>query len=227
MISVRHVSHAFRLPDGSLRPVFENISLEVRAGEHVYLVGPSGSGKTTLLRLLYMDLRPDRGVVQVGDYRSDTIKEADVPFLRRRLGVVFQDFQLLPDRSLYENVAFPLYVTGKSGMTVKTKVLSALARVGLSHRQHRFPHEVSGGEQQRAVIARALVNDPSVLLVDEPTGNLDPATSDEIMRLLLGICAQGTSLVMATHDYRLVKAHPTRLYALRNRKLTEVVPQSL
>ncbi len=227
MISVRHVSYAFRLPDGTPRPVFENISLEVGKGEHVYLVGPSGSGKTSLLRMLYMDLRPERGLVLVGDYRSDSIREADIPFLRRRLGVVFQDFQLLPDRSLFENVAFPLYVTGQTGQRVKTRTLAALARAGISHRQHRFPHEVSGGEQQRAVIARAIVNDPDALLVDEPTGNLDPATADEVMKLLLTLNRQGTALVMATHDYRLVRQHPARLYAFRDRKLTEVVPQSL
>jgi cell division transport system ATP-binding protein len=227
MISIRHVSLAFRLPDGTRRAVFENVSMEVAASEHVYLVGPSGSGKTTLLRLLYMDLRPDRGIVQVGEYRSDTITEPEIPYLRRRLGVVFQDFQLLPDRSLYENVAFPLYVTGRQAQSIKSKALAALARVGLSHRQQRFPHEVSGGEQQRAVIARAIVNDPAVLLVDEPTGNLDPATSEEVMRLLLTLNAQGTAVVMATHDYHLVRTHPARLFALRNQKLAEVVPAEL
>jgi cell division transport system ATP-binding protein len=192
-----------------------------------YLIGPTGSGKSTLMRLIYMDMRPDRGVVRVGDYRSDTITPGEIPYLRRSLGVVFQDFQLLPDRSVFENVAFALYATGKSGANLKTRVLQLLARVGLSHKQKRFPHELSGGEQQRVSIARAMANDPWILLADEPTGNLDPHVADQIQELLIGLHRQGMTLLMATHDYRIVKAFPARTLALMNGQVVEVDPQTI
>jgi cell division transport system ATP-binding protein len=147
--------------------------------------------------------------------------------LRRSLGVVFQDFQLLPDRTVYDNVAFALYATGKRGLVVKSRVLQVLARVGLSHKQRRFPHELSGGEQQRVVIARAIVNEPWILLADEPTGNLDPRVADDIMRLLLSLHRQGMTLLMATHDYRLVRALPARTLAFLNGQLVEVDPSTL
>ncbi len=193
----------------------------------VYLVGPTGSGKTTLLRMLYMDLLPDSGEVRIADFRSDTISPKEIPFLRRSLGIVFQDFQLLPDRSVFENVAFSLYVTGKSGKAVKSRVLQILSRVGLGHKRSRFPHELSGGEQQRVVIARAIVNDPWIVLADEPTGNLDPAVADDIHRLLLGLNRQGMTLLMATHDYRLVRKFPARTLAVMKHQLVEVDPATL
>ena len=227
MIDLRNVTLAYVQPDGTRRTILEGVSTRVARGEHVYLVGATGSGKTSLLRMLYMDARPEKGVTQVGDYRSDTVREAEIPYLRRSLGVVFQDFQLLPDRSVFENVAFPLYVTGKSGPGVKTRALAALARVGLAHKQARFPHELSGGEQQRVVIARAIVGDPWILLADEPTGNLDPAVGDEIMKLLLALHGQGMTLVMATHDYRIVKKYPARTLALHERGIIEIDPQGL
>ncbi len=227
MIVFRNVSISYPLPGGQRRPVFEHLSVEIRRGEHVYLIGPTGSGKTTLMRLIYMDLFPESGYCQVGDYRSDRIKPAEIPYLRRTLGVVFQDFQLLPDRNVYENVAFALYVTGKQGAEVKTRVLQALTLVGLSHKRRRYPHELSGGEQQRVVIARAIVNDPWILLADEPTGNLDPRVADEIMELLLGLHRQGMTLLMATHDYRLVKKYPARTLAILNGQLVEVDPRTL
>ncbi len=227
MIVFRNVSISYSLPDGQRRPVFENLSFEIQRGEHVYLIGPTGSGKTTLMRLIYMDLLPESGYCQVGDYRSDRIKPTEIPYLRRTLGVVFQDFQLLPDRNVYENVAFALYVTGKRGAEVKTRVLQALTLVGLGHKRRRYPHELSGGEQQRVVIARAIVNDPWILLADEPTGNLDPRVADEIMELLLGLHRQGMTLLMATHDYRLVKKYPARTLAILNGQLVEVDPHTL
>jgi len=207
--------------------VFENLSVRVERGEMVYLIGPTGSGKTTLMRLLYMDYKPQQGVVQIGQYRSDTIKQKDVPMLRRSLGVVFQDFQLLPDRSVYDNVAFALHATGKSGARVRNRVLQVLSRVGLSHKRRRYPHELSGGEQQRVVVARAIANDPWVLLADEPTGNLDPAVADEVMKLLIGLHRQGMTLFMATHDYRLVKTYPARTLAFMKGRLVEVDPGTL
>lgn len=226
-IEFKGVSASYPLPDGSRRTVLENVSTLINRGEMVYLVGPSGSGKSTFLRMLYMDIRPDRGVANVGEYRSDTIKPDEIPYLRRSLGIVFQDFQLLADRSVYDNVAFSLHVTGQKGLSVRGRVLNALARVGLSHKQRRFPHELSGGEQQRVVIARAIVNDPWVLLADEPTGNLDPSVADEIMKLLVGLHKQGMTLVMATHDYRLVRTFPARTLAFSNGQIVDIDPRRL
>lgn len=227
MIELQQVSIGFDSPDGRRRPVLENVSLHIERGELVYLVGPTGSGKSSLLRMLYMENQPDQGVVQVADMRSDTIKPSEIPYLRRSLGVVFQDFQLLPDRSVFDNVAFAQYVTGHGGKAVKAKVLHVLSRVGLSHKRRQCPHQLSGGEQQRVVIARAIVNDPWIILADEPTGNLDPTVADEIQRLLVGLHRSGMTVVMATHDYRLVRNFPSRTLAVMNKQIVEVDPRSL
>ena len=227
MIDLDDVSVSFTLPNGRRRTVLEDTSLHLDQSERAYLVGPTGSGKSTILRLLYMDLFPDSGVARVGDYRSDLIEEDEIPYLRRSLGVVFQDFQLLPDRSAYENVAFALYATGMRESKVKSRVLKSLAKVGLSHKQDNYPHELSGGEQQRVVIARAIANDPWVLLADEPTGNLDPMVADEIQELLVDLHRQGMTLLTATHDYRLVKSFPATTYALMNGQIVEIDPETL
>ena len=227
VIAFRDVSVSYRLPGGERRTVFEHLDLRIKRGEMLYVVGPSGSGKSTLQRLIYMDVLPDQGVVQVDNYRSDTIEQKEIPYLRRSLGVVFQDFQLLPDRSVFENVAFSLYVTGKGGKEVRTRVVQVLSRVGLSHKQNRYPHELSGGEQQRVSIARAVVNAPRLLLADEPTGNLDPHVSNEIQKLLIRLNQQGMTLMMSTHDYRLVKQFPARTLAIVGKKLIEVDPRTL
>ncbi len=227
MIDLDNVSVSFTLPNGRRRTVLEDTSLHLDQSERAYLVGPTGSGKSTILRLLYMDLFPDSGVARVGDYRSDLIEENEIPYLRRSLGVVFQDFQLLPDRSAYENVAFALYATGMRESKVKSRVLKSLAKVGLSHKQDNYPHELSGGEQQRVVIARAIANDPWVLLADEPTGNLDPMVADEIQELLVDLHRQGMTLLTATHDYRLVKSFPATTYALMNGQIVEIDPETL
>ena len=227
MIELKNVSVSYPLPEGGRKSVFENVSMHIRRGEMAYLVGPTGSGKTTLLRLLYMDIKPDSGLIRVADYRSADIKPSEIPFLRRSLGIVFQDFQLLPDRSVFDNVAFVLYVTGKRGKAVQNRVLHVLSRVGLGHKRRRFPHELSGGEQQRVVIARAIVNDPWIVLADEPTGNLDPAVADDIQRLLSGLNRQGMTLLMATHDYRLVRKFPARTLAVMNGQIVEVDPTTL
>ena len=226
-INLHDVSVSYPLPDGSRRTVLDSLSMRLNQGEVAYLIGQTGSGKSTLLRLLYMDIMPDNGSVRVGDYRSDTIKHRDIPYLRRTLGVVFQDFQLLPDRTVYENVAFALYATGKGGSAVKKRVMQVLARVGLSHKQRRFPHELSGGERQRVAIARAIANQPWILLADEPTGNLDPNVAEEIQKLLLGLHRQGMTLLMATHDYRTIKKFPARTLALMKGGLVEVDPETL
>jgi cell division transport system ATP-binding protein len=227
MIDLKDVSVSFQLPNGRERTVLEDVTFHLNRSEMAYLVGPTGSGKSTILRLLYMDLFPDQGVAQIGDYRSDLIDEDDIPYLRRSIGVVFQDFQLLPDRSAYENVAFALYATGEKQSQVKSKVLKSLTRVGLSHKRNNYPHELSGGEQQRVVIARAIANDPWVLLADEPTGNLDPVVADEIQELLVSLHKQGMTLLTATHDYRLVKSYPASTYALMNGQVVEIDPETL
>jgi cell division transport system ATP-binding protein len=227
VVELRDVTVSYPLPEGGRRVVLEDISFSMKKGEMAYLIGPTGSGKSTLLKMLYMDREPDSGVVRVGHYRSDQVTQKEIPMLRRTLGVVFQDFQLLPDRSCFDNVAFALYATGKSGRAVKARVLQILSRVGLSHRQRAMPHEMSGGEQQRACIARAIANEPHLLLADEPTGNLDPAVADEIHNLLLRLNRQGMTLLMATHDYRLIRRTPGRTLALTGGRLVEVDPATV
>ncbi len=227
MIELTDVSVGYHLPDGTHRAVLADSSMHIERADMAYLIGPTGSGKSTILRLLYMDLFPDDGVARVGKFRSDQVRRGEIPYLRRQIGVVFQDFQLLPDRSAYDNVAFALYATGKRRKEVKRRTLQALERVGLAHKEEQYPHELSGGEQQRVVIARAIANDPWVLLADEPTGNLDPRVADEIQRLLLALHRQGMTLLMATHDYRLVKKYPARTLALLNGQIVEIDPDNL
>lgn len=227
VIDLRDVTVSYALPNGMRRTVVEDLSMTIGRSQMAYLIGPTGSGKSTLLRLLYMDCFPDEGVVSIGDYRSDRITEKEIPYLRRSIGVVFQDFQLLPDRNVYDNVAFALLATGKGYADVKHDTMRALARVGLSHKRNQYPHELSGGEQQRVVIARAIANHPWVLLADEPTGNLDPGIANEIQELLLGLHRQGMTLLMATHDYRIVKEYPARTLALMNRQVVDVDPETL
>ncbi len=202
--------------------VFNQINLEMNQGEFIYLVGQSGSGKTTLLRLLYMDLLPKSGAVAIGGYSSSTIKKSQIPYLRRKIGVIFQDFKLLEDRTIYENIAFVLHVTGWKTKDIQKAVLSVLNDVGLSHKRSNYPNELSGGEQQRVALARAIVNDPFVLLADEPTGNLDPTVGIEIIRLLEEVNKRGTAVIMATHNYGLVKKYPHRIAQLAEGKLLEV-----
>lgn len=183
----------------------ELVNLMVEPGEFVYLVGPSGAGKSSVLKVIYMDILPQSGHVIVGGFNSLTLKRKQIPYLRRKLGIIFQDFKLLPDRNVFENVAFALRVTNRSNQDIKRKVLRVLADVGLSHKRDKMLFQLSGGEQQRVAIARALINEPIVLLADEPTGNLDPSAAEDIMQLLEKINSKGTAVLMATHDYRLVR----------------------
>jgi len=227
LIELSNISLSYEMPGGRKKTVLENLHLKIKQGDMVYLVGPTGSGKTTLLRMLYMDVPPEAGFARIGDYKTDNLTENEIPYLRRSVGVIFQDYQLLPDRDVFENVAFALYVTGKSGSAVKSRVVQVLSRVGLSHKQKRYPHELSGGEQQRVAIARAIANEPWILLADEPTGNLDPAVADEILKLILSLHRQGMTVMMATHDYRLVKKFPARTLAFLNGRLVEIDPQTL
>jgi cell division transport system ATP-binding protein len=217
MIKFSNVTFAF----GS-HPVLENVSFEIKPGDFVFLVGQTGSGKSTLLRLIYMDLIPSKGSVVVGKHHSAHVLRREKPYLRRSLGIVFQDYRLLEDRSVYDNVAFTLHVTGTKATEIKRMVLHALADVGLSHQRNKMAFELSGGEQQRVVIARALVNSPLFLLADEPTGNLDPGTSREILNLLKAINTRGTAVVMATHNYDLVRKMNERILQVKDGRVFEV-----
>jgi cell division transport system ATP-binding protein len=193
-----------------------HVSFEVRKGEFVYLTGPSGSGKTTILRLLYMDDKPTKGEVWVNGVSSNTASGREISRLRRRLGIVFQDFRLLEDRSAEANVRFALEVTGAPKATIRAKVARVLTQVGLSSKATNFPRELSGGEQQRVAIARALINDPFVLIADEPTGNLDERATRSVFQLLRDINASGTAVIMATHDLDLVRRSNYRTIELNH-----------
>jgi cell division transport system ATP-binding protein len=196
------------------RPALESVSMDVDKGEFVFLIGPSGSGKTTVLRLLLREEVSDAGLVTVNGRNLNRMPRRKVPDLRRRIGCVFQDFRLLPKKSVYENVAFALQVINKSPKTIRRTVPEVLELVGLKGKAQRRPNELSGGEQQRVAIARAFVNRPLVLLADEPTGNLDPDTSQGIMSLLERINRTGTTVVMATHDNNIVDAMRRRVIEL-------------
>jgi len=209
------------------RPVLDNVNFSLENGEFTYLIGQTGAGKSSFLRLIYRDLLPDNGSVWVAGMEVSALKDKKVPYLRRRLGIVFQDFQLLPDRTVYENVAFSLQVTGEKKNYIKQRVLEVLGMVGLSHKRKNMPEDLSGGEQQRVVIARALANEPRIMLADEPTGNLDPGASAEIMDLLKQINNRGMAVLMVTHDYDTVKQYPYRTLKLEDGKINEVKAQNL
>ena len=217
MIDLQNVSVSF-----DNQHVLDGINFSMKQSEFVYLVGQTGMGKSTLMRLMYFDLLPSSGKVRIASYDSTSITSRQIPRIRRRLGIVFQDFKLLEDRNVYDNVAFALFVTNARRSEIKKKVLHVLADVGLSHKRYQMPNELSGGEQQRVVIARALVNEPVVLLADEPTGNLDPTSSAEIMELLTKINMRGTAILMATHNYDLVKKYPARVVQLKEGQLIEL-----
>lgn len=202
--------------------VLSNVNLHVDNGEFVYLIGQTGSGKSSLLKIIYGDLHIINGEGQVVGYELKDLKENDVPFLRRKLGIVFQDFQLLTDRSIEDNLAFVLRSTGwKDKNLINERIKDVLEKVGLRSKMKKMPHEISGGEQQRVVVARALLNDPELILADEPTGNLDPETSEEIMILLRQISQSGTAVLMATHDYHIIRTFPSRIIKCENGRVLE------
>ena len=211
MIKFVHVTKEY--PKGAARV---DVSIHIPKGEFCFVTGHSGAGKSTALRLMYLAERPTSGEVRMSGFTSDHISARDIPRLRRRLGIVFQDFRLLQERTAEENVAFALEVTGARRSTVGPRVMRVLTQVGLAGKTHQYPRELSGGEQQRVAIARALVNDPIVLLADEPTGNLDERATRGIFQLLRDINASGTAVVMATHDLDLVKSVPAHLIELQH-----------
>ena len=210
MIRLENVSKVY----GSDTPALRDASFDIPKGEFVVLVGPSGSGKSTLLRLMNRQERPERGNVWVAGRNINEMANSQIPHLRRTMGNVFQDYKLLPNKSVFENVAFALEVIGKPRHIIAQQVPQVLELVGLGDKQDRLPHQLSGGEQQRVSIARAFVNRPLILLADEPTGNLDPSTGEGIMALLEAINGTGTTVVMATHDHRVVNAMRKRVIQL-------------
>ncbi|UUC45470.1 cell division ATP-binding protein FtsE [Flavobacterium cerinum] len=208
--------------------VLSHINLEVKNGEFIYIIGKTGSGKSSFMKTLYADLPLTEGEGTIVDYDLKALKEKDIPYLRRKLGIVFQDFKLLPDRNVHDNLEFVLKATGwaeKEEMQVQIE--EVLDKVGMRNFVHKMPHQLSGGEQQRIAIARALLNDPELILADEPTGNLDPQTSMEVMEVLKKINQNGKTILMATHDYALLMKYPSKTLKCEDKTLFEVVQRTV
>ncbi|MCC6865972.1 MAG: ATP-binding cassette domain-containing protein [Ignavibacteria bacterium] len=219
MINFNNIS--FSYPSKEL---FKDVTFQIDKGEFVFLIGESGTGKTSLLRMINMELFPQNGEVVVYGFNSRIIKKPEIPVLRRKIGFVFQDYKLLNDRDVFENVALPLYLSGIKPDVIKKKVFNVLNEVGVFDSYKKMPQELSGGEQQRVSIARAIVNEPYILIADEPTGNLDPFVSFEIIKLLLNINYKGTAVFIATHNYEIVKRLKSkRLLQIKDKKILDVV----
>lgn len=215
MLEMRHAGKVY--PGGAV--ALEDINVHICPGEFVFLVGPSGAGKSTFIRLISREIEPTSGQILVDGVDVMKLKRGDIPYLRRQLGIVFQDFRLLNDRTAYENVAFAMQVIEAPGHKIRQRVNEVLDLVGLKGRGNNYPGEMSGGEQQRVAIARAIVNDPLLVIADEPTGNLDPETSKEIMEIFSEINSRGTTIIMATHDKTMVDYMQKRVIALENGRL--------
>jgi cell division transport system ATP-binding protein len=215
VIRMRRVTKIYK---GSVYAL-EDITLDIEKGEFAFLVGPSGSGKTTFIKLLIKDEQPSSGQIYIADTNINQMRRWKVPYLRRKIGCVFQDFKLLPHKTVFQNVAYAMEVTGKSRRLTDQQVPEVLKLVGLGHKLDAFPDELSGGEQQRVAIARAFINRPPILLADEPTGNVDPSLGEGIVRLLEKINSSGTTVIMSTHDKSIVNAFRKRVIALENGRI--------
>jgi cell division transport system ATP-binding protein len=224
VIGLEHVTKTY--PKAS-RPSLDDISVNIEKGEFVFFIGPSGSGKSTIIKLLLREVPPTQGKINVNGREVGSMRSWKIPNFRRSIGCVFQDFRLLPNRTAYENVAFALEVIGKSKAVARRVVPEVLELVGLGGKEHRYPHELSGGEQQRVAVARAFVNRPLILLADEPTGNLDPDTSIEIMRLLDRINRTGTTVVMVTHDSNIVNQMRRRVIEIDTGRIVRDQPRGV
>ena len=218
-VFVIELQNVTQIYEGSEKPSLSNVNLKIEKGEFCLLTGPSGAGKSTLLRLLFLALKPTQGEVILHDHTLSRLNPAEIPFLRREIGVVFQDFKLLPHLTVYENTALTLEVRGLTPDVIDRKVKDLLIRVGLGHRLNYRCEQLSGGEQQRVAIARALIGDPFILLCDEPTGNLDPERSNDIMELLLQANARGSTVIVATHDPTLINNYQRRVLRLNEGEL--------
>jgi len=209
-------------------PILTTVNLEVNRGEFLYLIGKTGSGKSSLLKTLYADLPLTDGEGTIVDFNLKTLKEKEIPYLRRKLGIIFQDFKLLPDRNVKENLLFVLKATGWTATEeMDVKIDEVLDKVGMKNYQNKMPHQLSGGEQQSIAIARALLNDPELILADEPTGNLDPQTSVEVMEVLRKINENGKTIIMATHDYALLLKYPSKTLKIDDGKVFEVIQRTV
>lgn len=203
--------------------VLKNVNFQLEEGQFVYLIGRVGSGKSSLMKTMYAEVPIEMGEARIFDYDLSAIRRKDVPMLRRQIGVVFQDFQLLSDRSVYDNLLFVLKATGwKNKTDIDERINDVLSEVGMEHKSYKMPHELSGGEQQRIAIARALLNRPKLILADEPTGNLDQETGHQIMSLLHRICAEGTAVIMATHNIQLTEDFPARVVKCEDKNVIEL-----
>lgn len=203
--------------------VLKNVNFQLEEGQFVYLIGRVGSGKSSLMKTMYAEVPIEMGEARIFDYDLSAIRRKDVPMLRRQIGVVFQDFQLLSDRSVYDNLLFVLKATGwKNKTDIDERINEVLSEVGMEHKSYKMPHELSGGEQQRIAIARALLNRPKLILADEPTGNLDQETGHQIMSLLHRICAEGTAVIMATHNIQLTEDFPSRVVKCEDKNVIEL-----
>jgi len=222
LIQLRNVSKIY---DNGLRAL-QNVTFTIAGGEFVFIVGASGAGKSTIVKLLLKETDHTDGVIMVNNKDLAAIEEKGIPFYRRQLGVVFQDFRLLHDRTAYDNVAFAMEIIEASNKEIRRKVPAALAMVGLSERAHAYPQDMSGGEQQRVALARALVNNPTILIADEPTGNLDPFTSQEIIKVMNVVNRRGTTVIVATHDKDIVNTMQKRVISLNKGKMTRDLDRS-
>ena len=203
--------------------IFENINININKGDFIYLIGKTGSGKSSLIKTLYADLKLKKGEISVGGFSLKNLKENKIPFLRRKLGVVFQDFNLLQDRSVFDNLKFVLQATEwKSKRKIEDRIYEVLEIVNIKDLIHKFPHQLSGGQKQKVAISRALLNSPDLIIADEPTGNLDPKTSLEIMQLLLDLNKKGNTILMATHDFILIKEFPHKTLLCNNKSISSI-----